>query len=412
MTYQLNLREVTYALSEALDYVGVDDTKHGKRVAYMAAEIARILQWSQSDIDDILMAGMLHDSGVSSTDVHSHLINELDWEDSEIHCQRGYSLLKKVRIFHQYAPVVLYHHTHWNLLAPGIDPDVKYKANLLFLADRIDALKGQFKSDPIHQKSHIYDTIEEFSGTMFAPELVNAFQRASASDSFWFYLEDESLQGYFDEWIALGEDVTFPFDSLKEIAMMFAKVVDAKSTFTSVHTFGVASLARYLSELYGLPLTSQEKVELSAYFHDLGKLRVADSILHKNGPLNEEEQIQMNRHGFDSHVILRKIRGFHEIAKIASYHHETLDAQGYPYHLKAEQIPIEARILAIADIFQALVQNRPYRVGLSALQAYAILDDMGKANKIDTSVIALVSDHLDECYERAVKPDPFLSENG
>jgi HD-GYP domain-containing protein (c-di-GMP phosphodiesterase class II) len=66
MDYQLNFREVTYALSEALDYVGIDDTMHGKRVAYMSAEIAKYLGWNSSKINDIIMTGMLHDCGVSS----------------------------------------------------------------------------------------------------------------------------------------------------------------------------------------------------------------------------------------------------------------------------------------------------------------------------------------------------------
>jgi len=67
MIYNVNLREVSYALSEALDYVGIDDTMHGKRVAFMSAEVAKKLGWSESRIDDIIMLGMLHDCGVSST---------------------------------------------------------------------------------------------------------------------------------------------------------------------------------------------------------------------------------------------------------------------------------------------------------------------------------------------------------
>jgi HD-GYP domain-containing protein (c-di-GMP phosphodiesterase class II) len=304
----------------------------------------------------------------------------------------------------------LFHHTHWNLLSNEIDFETRITANLLFLSDRIDALRIQIGSESQSQQASIRDTIRNYSGSMFAPELVDAFLEIATADSFWFYMESEALKGYFDEWIAEGEEKTVGFDELKSIAMMFAKVVDAKSSFTSIHTFGVASLARYLSQAYGMSLESQEKIELSAFFHDLGKLRVADSILHKNGPLNEEERVQMNRHGFDSHVILQKIRGFQEIAKIASIHHETLDAQGYPFHLHAEAIPIEARILAVADIFQALVQNRPYRVGLTAHQAYHILSGMVDAHKIDASVVEVVHAHLEECYEHAMKPDPFHAE--
>ncbi|WP_298693674.1 HD domain-containing phosphohydrolase [uncultured Sulfuricurvum sp.] len=402
MIYPLNLREVSYALSEALDYVGIDDTMHGKRVAFMSAEVAKKLGWNQSQIDDIIMMGMLHDCGVSSTDVHTHLVTELDWDNSQVHCIRGASLLEKVDIYCDYAPIILYHHTHWDQFDPGVDTETKIYANLIYLTDRVDALRVQIGDANTRERHEIEAIIRKYSGSMFSPALVEAFLETSLSDSFWFYLEPEALNDYFSEWIESGGSENVPFETLKNVAMMFADVVDAKSTFTSSHTYAVASLARYIAELYGLPQQTQEKIELSAFFHDLGKLRVADAILHKNGPLDDEERLQMNRHGFDSHMILRKIKGFHEIAKIASMHHETLDAQGYPYHLGGDQIPIEARILTVADIFQALVQDRPYRSGLNSDNAYQILQKMGEEGKLDLSVLTLLHTHLQECYAHAL----------
>ncbi|WP_295054427.1 HD domain-containing phosphohydrolase [Sulfuricurvum sp.] len=410
MSYNVNLREVSYALSEALDYVGIDDTMHGKRVAFMSAEIAKTLGWSPSRIDDLIMIGMLHDCGVSSTDVHSHLVNELDWDNSQVHCLRGSALLQNVGIYHQYAPVILYHHTHWDHFEAAVSDQIKEYANLIYLTDRVDALRVQLGDASNVERHNIASVIQKYSGSMFSPELVDAYMETSSSDSFWFYMEDEALNDYFSEWIGAGENNSVPFKILKNIAMMFASVVDAKSTFTSEHTYGVASLARYLTENCNLPSETQEKVELSAFFHDLGKLRVADEILQKAGPLNEEERSHMNRHGFDSHMILRKIKGFHDIAKIASMHHETLDAKGYPYHLGGDNIPIEARILTVADIFQALVQDRPYRKGLSASEAYAIIHNMGEENKLDRKVIGVLAAHLEECYKRSLHPSSYLNE--
>ena len=123
----------------------------------------------------------------------------------------------------------------------------------------------------------------------------------------------------------------------------------------------MSRLARYLAECFELPKEKCELVEISALLHDLGKLKVADAILNKPAPLNANERLKMNRHGFDSYIILNHIRGFKEISYLASLHHEALDGSGYPYGLEGKDIPFEARILAVADIFQALVQNRPYR---------------------------------------------------
>lgn len=410
MIYNVNLREVSYALSEALDYVGIDDTMHGKRVAFMSAEVAKKLGWSQKRIDQLIMIGMLHDCGVSSTDVHSHLVNELDWNNSQIHCLRGSSLLENVGIYHQYAPVILYHHTHWDQFSPDVADEIKEYANMIYLTDRIDALRVQLGDASNVERRNITSVIQKYSGTMFSNELVDAYLEASDSDSFWFYMETEALNDYFSEWIDAGENDSVSFETLKNIAMMFASVVDAKSTFTSEHTYGVASLAKYLAKNYDLPIEIQEKIELSAFFHDLGKLRVADEILAKAGPLNDEERSHMNRHGFDSHMILRKIKGFQDIAKIASMHHETLDSKGYPYHLQSDQIPIEARILTVADIFQALVQDRPYRGGLNAAEAYGIIQKMGEENKLDPKIVTLLSQHLEACYDRALHPESYRDE--
>ena len=93
MHNQLNLRELTYALSTALDYVSIDDTTHGKRVAYIACEIGKKLGWRQSKLDKVMLMAMLHDCGVSSTEMHDCLINYLDWEDSYLHCARIERLL-------------------------------------------------------------------------------------------------------------------------------------------------------------------------------------------------------------------------------------------------------------------------------------------------------------------------------
>ena len=399
MTYKLNLKEVTYALSEALDLVGIDDKMHGKRVAYMAAEMAKELAWSKQKIDDMIYIGMLHDCGVSSTDVHNHLVTELDWDNSQVHCLRGEQLLLKTSIYTHYATIVRYHHTHWDAFTMDVDPDIKVAANLIYLVDRVDALRAQMNDmDLVSSTGRIQDTIKKYSNEMFSSELVDVFIKLSSKSSFWFYLEEESLIEYFSEWIQSGVDEEISYKDLKEVALMFSAVVDAKSTFTSDHSIGVSNLSLFLAQRFELSEEMCEKIEIAGLLHDLGKLRVDDAILNKPGPLNADERLKMNRHGFDSNIILRHIKGFEEIAHLASLHHETLDAQGYPYSLEASAIPFEARIIATADIFQALVQDRPYREGLSANDAYKILFDMFEAGKLDGSIIQKLKENVDECY--------------
>lgn len=398
MKYILNIKEVTCALSEALDFVGIDDTLHSKRVAYMATEVAKKMGWDKELLDKLMFIGMLHDCGVSSTDVHAHLVNELDWENSYIHALRGEDLLNQTTIYSKYSLYVRYHHTHWNELPKELGKKEKIISNLIYLVDRVDALRVQNKSITPQE---IQKIIEKYSDTLFNPELVEAFIHASSNASFWFYLESDALNEYIMEWVATGIESSYSFVEVKEIALIFSAIVDAKSKFTFEHSLGVATLSKYLAELFVLPQKSCEDIELAALLHDLGKLKVDDAILDKPAKLNEEEILKMNRHGFDSDIVLRRIKGFRHIAHLASLHHETLDAKGYPYALPKTEIPFEARIIAVSDIFQALIQNRPYRKGLSMNEAYEIIHEMGQKGKLDCDIITKIEENLQNCYTYA-----------
>ena len=130
--YRLCLREVILVLSSALDFVGVDDIRHGKRVAFMAAECARRAGWSPEEINRLLILGLLHDCGVSSSHVHQHLVEEWDWDHSREHARRGADLLRSTRLLAEYAEPVRYHHTHWSeLQALALPDDLCRQSNLI-----------------------------------------------------------------------------------------------------------------------------------------------------------------------------------------------------------------------------------------------------------------------------------------
>lgn len=402
MGYDLNFAEVTYALSEALDLVGVDDVFHGKRVAYMAAECLKHERAPQAAVDDAIHLGMLHDCGVSTTETHARLVSELDWDGSQAHAERGHRLLSKVQAFRRYAPAVRYHHAHWEHLAHAeLDGDTRRDANLLFLVDRVDALRTQYPNGDPQGAAAILNTLRANRGGMFAPALVDLFAATAARPSFWFYLEDEALETYFRDWLEAGRVERVAFGTLKEVALMFADVVDAKSPFTHRHSLGVAALAVFLARRLRLTPAQIQTIELAALLHDLGKLRVTDAILDKRGPLDSTERRVVSHHAFVSGLILSKIKGFREIGHLAALHHETLDGRGYPYRLEGAQLPVEARIVAVADIFQALVQERPYRRALEASSALAEIERLAAAGKLDGDIAGVLRANLEEAFRQA-----------
>lgn len=401
----INLRQAVTALAEALGLVGVDEKQHGERVSYMALNCAQVLGWDKHQQSHLFSAGLLHDCGVSSTRVHTRLVTELDWDGSEKHCIDGEWLLSQFRPLAHLAPVIRYHHTHWDKLATmSIEGEVALQANLIYLADRVDALIAQYQAEgqrvPFEQ---VRSRIESLAGTFFKRELVDAFLKASGNDAFWLNLEPQNIIENVQEISMHGTETIDNFADLRALAVMFAHIVDAKSHFTYDHSLGVANLATHIGEQAGLSPERVAMVEIAALLHDLGKLGVPDEILEKPARLNAEETTVMHRHSYDTYRILRHIDGLEEIAEWAGNHHETLLGNGYPFQHQKQELSLETRVIIVADIFQALAQERPYRSSMKAEDIMQILREMAADGRIDDKLVAIVDSQSAYCWQLATQ---------
>lgn len=407
-TFKSDLRHVIYALSDALDLVGVDDVAHGKRVGIMAAECAKTLRLSSDETTFLFDLGMLHDIGVSSTNTHMHLVTEFDWESLQGHAEVGYRLLRDFAPLAPMATPIRYHHTRWEKLvtlpADEVTSEQARQANLIFLVDRVDGFAAPYYAGNtlLEHVGEIRDKIESYAGSYFSPELVEGFLQASSAEAFWLLLEPRSIQNYLLDLLAHGVSYNTSFEQLRSLATIFSRIVDAKSPFTAEHSLGVAKLARYLAERMGVGRENCEKLEIAGLLHDLGKLRVPDEILDKPGKLDTRERQIINTHSFETYQILRNIQGFEEIALWAAYHHEEPGGLGYPFHVREENLSLEARILRVADIFQAMAQNRPYRAGLSADQVLGFLNDLVDKGRLDAEIVAVAAADMPQAMRAAL----------
>lgn len=168
---EIDLRHALLMISRALDYVGVDDIFHGHRVAYIAYECAKKLEWPREKCQLAYYTGLIHDSGVSTTDEHSLLVGYLQPEDVQAHCVRGYLELLKCPLLERFAIPVLYHHTQWQELKDldltPLDRDI---AAIIYLSDRLDFLrtyyvKGHHQEAITLHKEMVCEHIQEHSGT-------------------------------------------------------------------------------------------------------------------------------------------------------------------------------------------------------------------------------------------------------
>ncbi|HAS3129846.1 HD domain-containing protein [Vibrio parahaemolyticus] len=407
--FEVDLKQALIWVARALDYVGVDDTHHSHRVAYIAYQCALALNWDLKKAEFCYFAGMIHDCGVSETQEHKMLLDELIPQDAKAHCLRGYQTLKQCRLLSQFAVPVLYHHTHWDELQhldlPEFEKDV---AALLYLSDRLDFMRARYVMNchcdivTLHEEL-IAECVLANAGTLFNPVMCKAMVKLIMTDGFWFAMESENIETIglnFKSIDWLQKQLTI-WD-MNSLGLFLARIVDAKSPFTYQHSQKVAELSRYLAGKLGLDEHDQEMLFIAGLVHDIGKLKTPDEILHKEGALSKQEYTRIKRHTIDTQLALHKVFPNAKIAEWASNHHERLDGSGYPYHKTAEELDIPSRIIAVADVFQALSQDRPYRGRMSQKQIAEIMDDLIEQNKLCAHVYEVLEKNMTACYNMSI----------
>jgi putative nucleotidyltransferase with HDIG domain len=226
-------------------------------------------------------------------------------------------------------------------------------------------------------------------GTWFDPALVDALCATEDDHAFWTSLDEPRVASLEPiDRLLLADD-----DGLDRIAQAFAGIVDAKTPYTARHSEGVAEIAVALAAALGFDALAQRRLRRAGLLHDIGKLGVSNRILDKPGKLDEDEWAAVRRHPTWTLEILQRIPAFADLAEVAANHHEKLDGSGYGRGLTGGELTLEARILAVADIAEALTAARPYRESLPIEKVLAIMGgDVPHA--LDGDVFARVPDVL------------------
>jgi putative nucleotidyltransferase with HDIG domain len=236
-------------------------------------------------------------------------------------------------------------------------------------------------------------------GTWFDPVLVDALLALAVDEAFWRSLELPAVAALEPpERVLVADD-----ERLDRVAQAFAWVVDAKSPYTAQHSAGVAEIAVSLGSLLAFDPGALATIRRAALLHDIGKLGVSNRILDKTDPLTAQEWAVMRSHPRWSMEILMRVPAFHELARIAAAHHERLDGSGYFAGLTASELDQASRILAVADVAEALSANRPYRRALSPDEVLAIMSrDAGRA--LDPDAFAALGQVLPAWSPGALTP--------
>jgi HD-GYP domain-containing protein (c-di-GMP phosphodiesterase class II) len=418
----LRVASVVAALSKALDLSTGQPMGHSIRSCLLAMRIAEEIGASAQIRSDLFYAQLLKDcgcSGNSSKTFHAFGADELkakhdvktkDWtktsfemvqyllahtapgkpflersrllfqmalrskahakDVTKIRCDRGFTLARLMGLSDNTAVGILNLDEHWDgsgnpeRLAKTAIPVL---SRVMLLAQTLEAFVmscGEQRAMEIAIRR---------SGTWFDPDLVKAANSLHRRGALWHSAFDEDLTAVClatepqPKFIQPGET------TLDRICMAFSNIVDAKSPFTFNHSLGVANAAVAISRMLGLPKDRVMFVRHAALLHDLGKLGVSNEILEKPGKPTDEEWASLKQHPYYTWKILLEIPGFEEMSEVAGAHHEKLNGKGYFRGLTGEYLSVESRILAVADIFDALSAKRPYRDALPLEKVFEIM---------------------------------------
>jgi HD-GYP domain-containing protein (c-di-GMP phosphodiesterase class II) len=443
---QLGLSEVISALSFALDLTEDAAPGHAIRSCLIGMRIGAELGLAEEQLVDLYYALLLKDIGCSSNSARMCMIlgadereakrrvKTVDWtrvsldglklawvnslpganrlekalkvvelglgrernnaEIIGIRCERGADIVRKIGLSAGCADAIYALDEHWN--GSGYPNRLKgaaapLLARILGIAQHMDVFATE------QSRARALVTLVERSGTWFDPELVKVTASLYRSGALWHGCDpvhEQELARTLVTEMEPGELTLIGTDRIDQVCEAFADVVDAKSPFTFRHSMGVTDAAVGLAAELELSAAGRQLVHRSALLHDLGKLRVSNAILDKPGKLDAEEWRIVREHPYLSEQILARIPAFAQIATIAGRHHEKLDGSGYPYRLTAGDLSLEDRIVAVADIYGALSEDRPYRAGLAPEQILAILEQ-DVPHKLDADVFEALKRFMD-----------------
>ena len=391
---KVSILDLLRCLSRAQDLVNTELSRHHQQVAYLAFRLAERMGLGFEEKKHILLAGLLHDIGALALNENLEKIDD----ESSMALNHGYfgsALLRGFKPLEKAAEIIKYHHHRWDY--GKVNRDIPMASHMIHVADRMCVLL-KTEQNILPQVKPAFNTIKAKSGSYFNPELVDCLEELTAYEYIWLDLTFSYPMEQLSPELFVNVE-PMDLDQIIDFSKIFSRIIDYRSTFTANHSSGVAKTAERLAQIFGYSDNECKMMLVAGYLHDLGKLAIPNAILEKPGKLTPEEFCIIKSHPFYTHRILSVINGFEIISQWAAYHHERPNGTGYPFHLCDHELPLGSRIAAVADVFTAITEDRPYRAGMTDRQCITTLQDMIKKGDLCPKVSAALLDHYTDIKE-------------
>jgi HD-GYP domain-containing protein (c-di-GMP phosphodiesterase class II) len=418
---EVRLSEVVSALSYALDITEGQHPGHAVRTCLIGMRIADVVRLSPDERSALFYALLLKDLGCTSNaarltrifgaddQVLKRVHKLTDWtsaaesasyafnqsipgrgplarawytlmmgltekgsgrEMTEGRCERGADIAAMLGLETATADAIRALDEHWD--GQGMPyfrsgSDIPLLGRICGLAQTVEVFHAEFGAEAA------YDMARARSGSWFDPHLVEALEAFEEDTGFWATLGATDQLDQVSDLEPHDRVILADEGRLDQVAEAFAQVIDAKTPYTARHSAGVAGIAVGIARAMGLGAEERRTIHRAGLLHDIGKLGVSNMILDKPGKLTDAEFEKVRRHPQHTLEILMRVRRFRSFAGTAAAHHERLDGSGYHLGLHGEDLGPLARILAVADVCEALSADRPYREALGVEEVFSIM---------------------------------------
>lgn len=363
---------------------------HGIRVAYIVSRLLRKApDISSVQMRDICFLAAMHDVGAYKTEEIDRMV-QFETEDIWEHSIYGSLFIKNYTPLHEMAPAILFHHTPWRALKEmeDVSDANKHIAQWIYIADRLDIW--------MNAERRPYDEfIELISGERdirFESCLIDSM----AEEFFTFFSAEEiDRDAVFQQ---MQSAISFTHEEIHAYLRMVTYSIDFRSRHTVTHTLTTTSISNEIARLMKLDSEYSNQIVCGAVLHDIGKIGIPVEILEHPGKLSPQAMSVMRTHVDITAGILDGAIPL-PIQRISLRHHEKLDGSGYPLGLRAEDLSIGERIVALADIVSALAGTRSYKEAYDKERTVTIINQMKKDGLLDPGLVDCMVVHYDEIME-------------
>ncbi len=369
-----NLNNFLLSLSNAFDEVELryfnTSKNHSKRVAYLSLKFALEFNYKQDALFDICAYSLMHNIALSQAK-----------EDKEKFCNLANEYAMKLPFdFKEQKDVLKYQYESFDGSGPFNlkEYDIPLFSQFIYFANHIDT-KFDLSKNSVENRTKILAYIKDKENILFSSDLVECFEEFAQTQSFWLDLQNEN------------ELLTFIFSTLqdKTIVLDFEELLEITSIFTlfTNENLNIIENASRVAEFYNFEHKDKQTFMIAASLCNIGKLYIDEKILNKQNSLDDNEYEEIKAYPYYTKKVLSNIIGFNDICSYAYKVQEQIDANGYPFSLEAKDLSLKDRSLALVNIYTALTSNKPYRKAYTKKEAFDILEQMAKENRVDETIV-------------------------